>query len=147
VPEEPYAIPLGRADIKRPGTDVTIVATQMMVSRSLSAANVLAAEGISVEVIDPRTLRPLDEETILASVRKTNRLVVVHEACLTGGFGAEVSALVMEKAFDYLDAPVTRVAGRDVPMPFNDKLETAVIPSQDRIIEAVRALIVGSKAA
>ena len=91
-------------------------------------------------MIDPRTLRPLDEETILASVRKTSRLVVAHEACLTGGFGAELSALVTEKAFDWLDAPVVRVAGLDVPMPFNDKLEAAVIPSQERIADAVRGL-------
>ena len=140
VPEEPYCIPIGKADIKREGTDVTIVATQVMVQRALSAAKVLEREGISVEVIDPRTIRPLDEETILASVRKTNRLIIVHEACQTGGFGAEVSAMVMEKAFDWLDAPVLRVAARDVPMPFNDQLENAVIPSQERIIEAVRSL-------
>ncbi len=140
VPEEPYCIPIGKADVKREGTDVTIVATQVMVQRALSAAKVLEREGISVEVIDPRTIRPLDEETILASVRKTNRLVIVHEACQTGGFGAEVSAMVMEKAFDWLDAPVLRVAARDVPMPYNDQLESAVIPSQERIVEAVRSL-------
>jgi len=140
VPEEPYAIPLGKADVKRVGRDVTIVATQMMVSRALAAALELEREGIDAEVIDPRTLRPLDEETILASVRKTSRLVVAHEACLTGGFGAELSALVTEKAFDWLDAPVVRVAGLDVPMPFNDKLEAAVIPSQERIADAVRGL-------
>ena len=141
VPVEPYAIPLGRAAVKRQGTDVTIVATQVMVARALSAAVQLERDGISVEVIDPRTLKPLDEETILASVRKTNRLIVVHEACVSGGFGAEVSALVMEKAFDWLDAPVVRVGAPDVPMPFNDKLESLVIPSQARIVEAVRALI------
>lgn len=140
VPEEPYCIPIGKADVKRGGSDVTIVATQVMVQRALSAAKVLEREGISVEVVDPRTIRPLDEETILASVRKTNRLVVVHEACQTGGFGAEVSAMVMEKAFDWLDAPVLRVAARDVPMPYNDQLESAVIPSQERIVEAVRSL-------
>ena len=100
----------------------------------------LEREGISVEVIDPRTIRPLDEETILASVRKTGRLIIVHEACQTGGFGAEVSAMVMEQAFDWLDAPVLRVAARDVPMPYNDQLESAVIPSQERIISAVRSL-------
>ncbi len=140
VPEQPYAIPLGRADIKRAGTDVTIVATQAMVARALSAAVQLERQGISAEVIDPRTLRPLDEDTILSSVRKTNRLVVVHEACTTGGFGAEISALVTEKAFDWLDAPVARVGAFDVPMPFNDRLETFVIPTQERIIEAVRGL-------
>lgn len=140
VPEEPYAIPLGKADIKREGSDVTIIATQAMVARALSAAQQLENEGVSAEVIDPRTLRPLDEETILDSVRKTNRLVVVHEAWTRGGFGSEVSAMVMEKAFDWLDAPVTRVGAPDVPMPFNDRLELAVIPSVDRIVEAVRGL-------
>ena len=141
VPQEPYAIPIGKADIKRAGTDVTIVATQLMVERALSAARVLEREGISVEVIDPRTIKPLDEETILASVRKTNRLVIVHEACQTGGFGAEVSAMVMEKAFDWLDAPVIRVAAQDVPIPYNDRLETEVIPSQARIVDAVRSCV------
>jgi 2-oxoisovalerate dehydrogenase E1 component len=141
VPVEPYAIPLGRAEVKREGRDVTIVATQVMVARALSAAVQLEREGISVEVIDPRTLKPLDEETILGSVRKTNRLIIVHEACVGGGFGAEVSALVMEKAFDWLDAPVVRVGAPDMPMPFNDKLEALVIPSQARIVEAVRALL------
>jgi 2-oxoisovalerate dehydrogenase E1 component len=141
VPEQSYAIPIGKADVKRSGTDVTIVATLLMVSRALSAATILEREGISVEVIDPRTIRPLDEATILASVRKTNRLIVVHEAWQTGGFGAEVSAMVMEKGFDWLDAPVVRVAAPDVPMPFNDRLETAVIPTQERIISAVRELL------
>lgn len=145
VPAEPYAIPIGKADIKRAGTDVTVVATQAMVSKALSAALLLEREGISVEVIDPRTIRPLDEETILSSVRKTHRLLIVHEACRTGGFGAEVSARVMEQAFDWLDAPVMRLASRDTPMPFNDKLENAVIPSQDDIVRAVRTLLEGVK--
>jgi 2-oxoisovalerate dehydrogenase E1 component len=140
VPEEPYAIPLGRADIKRPGRDVTIVATQAMVARALAAAQVLEREGIDAEVIDPRTLRPLDEETLLGSIKRTGRMVVVHEACLTGGWGAEVAARMMEKAFDWLDAPVLRVGGLDVPMPYNDVLETAVIPTAARIADAVRSL-------
>ena len=138
VPEELYAIPLGRADVKREGDDVTVLATMAMVPRALTAATQLAREGIDVEVVDPRTLRPLDEETILASVRKTNRLVIVHEAWQTGGFGAEVSALVVEKAFDYLDAPIQRLGAKDVPMPYNDGLEVEVIPSIDRIANAVR---------
>ena len=141
VPEELYAIPLGKADIKRAGTDVTVVATSAMVPRALSAATVLERDGISVEVIDPRTLQPLDEETILASVRKTNRLLIVHEAWVRGGFGAEVSAMVVDKAFDYLDAPVARLGAPHTPMPYNDRLELEVIPSQDRIVEAVRALL------
>jgi 2-oxoisovalerate dehydrogenase E1 component len=141
VPKEPYAIPIGKADVKRAGTDVTVVATQAMVAKALSTATVLAQDGISVEVIDPRTIKPLDEETILASVRKTHRLVIAHEACRTGGFGADVSARVSEKAFRDLHAPVVRVTARDTPMPFNDKLETAVIPSRDSIVSAVRELM------
>jgi pyruvate/2-oxoglutarate/acetoin dehydrogenase E1 component len=101
----------------------------------------LEGEGISVEVIDPRTIRPLDEETILTSVRKTGRLLIAHEACKTGGFGAEVCARVVEKAFRSLRAPVARVAAMDTPMPFNDKLEAAVIPSRDSIANAVRSLM------
>jgi len=138
VPEELYAIPIGKADVKREGADVTVLATMAMVPRALTAATQLAREGIDVEVIDPRTLRPLDEETILESVRKTNRLVIVHEAWQKGGFGAEVSALVVENAFDYLDAPIQRVGARDVPMPYNDGLEVEVIPSIDRIANAIR---------
>ena len=98
-------------------------------------------DGISVEVVDPRTLRPLDEDAILASVRKTNRLVIVHEGWKRGGFGAEVSAMVIENAFDYLDAPIARVGAPDAPMPYNDKLERAAIPSQERITEAIRDLM------
>ena len=141
VPEELYAIPLGKADIKREGTDVTVVATSAMVPRALSAATVLERDGISVEVVDPRTLQPLDEETILASVRKTNRLLIVHEAWVRGGFGAEVAAMAVDKAFDYLDAPVARLGAPHTPMPYNDRLELEVIPSQDRIVDAVRALL------
>lgn len=141
VPEDSYAIPLGKGVIKRPGTDVTIVATMAMVSRALAAAQQLEREGISVEVIDPRTLRPLDEELILESVRKTNRLVICHEAWTYGGFGAEISAMVIEKAFDWLDAPITRLGAPPVPMPYNDELERSVIPSQQRIVDAVREVV------
>lgn len=141
VPENLYAIPLGKAAISRTGKDVTIVATQVMVQVALSAARQLEKEGIDAEVVDPRTLFPLDEKTIIKSVEKTNRLVVVHEAWRRGGFGAEVTAMVVEKAFDYLDAPIERVGAPDVPMPFNDSLERWVIPSQSRIIEAVKRII------
>ena len=141
VPEELYAIPLGKADVKRAGTDVTVVATSAMVPRALSAATVLERDGISVEVVDPRTLQPLDEETILASVRKTNRLLIVHEAWVRGGFGAEVAAMVVDKAFDWLDAPVARLGAPHTPMPYNDRLELEVIPSQERIVDAIRALL------
>ena len=138
VPEQPYTIPIGKAEVKREGRDVTVVATLAMVDAALSAARDLASEGIDVEVIDPRTLRPLDTETILASVRKTNRCVVAHEAWKTHGFGAEISAIIMEEAFDHLDAPVVRVGMRDVPMPYNAELERQVMPSAADIVQAVR---------
>ena len=141
VPEESYAIPIGKAHIKRAGRHVTVVATLAMVAPALSAARELARDGIEVEVIDPRTLRPLDEETILGSVRKTNRLIVVHEGWIQWGFGAEIAAMVMEKAFDHLDAPVARLGMRGVPMPYNDNLERAVIPSQADIVAAVRQVL------
>jgi 2-oxoisovalerate dehydrogenase E1 component len=141
VPEGEYVIPLGKADVKRAGADVTVVATQWMVSRALQVAADLEPEGISVEVIDPRTLVPLDEETILASVAKTSRLVVVHEAVKRGGFGAEIAALVTEKGLDLLDAPILRVGARNVPMPYNDKLEVATIPSRGDIAAAIRRVL------
>jgi 2-oxoisovalerate dehydrogenase E1 component len=140
VPEEPYAIPLGKAAIRREGQDVTIVATQVMVQMALQAATRLEADGISAEVIDPRTLKPLDLDTIVQSVKRTNRLVVVHEGWKFGGFGGEIAASVAEAAFDWLDAPVARVGAPDVPMPFNDRLERAVIPNAERIIAAVKGL-------
>ncbi len=138
VPEAAYAIPIGRAAIVRPGRDATIVATMAMVERALAAADTLARSGIEAEVIDPRTLRPLDMETICASVRRTGRCVVVHEANRTGGLGAEIAASIMEAAFDWLDAPVMRVAMPDVPMPYNDRLERALMPSPAAIAAAVR---------
>jgi 2-oxoisovalerate dehydrogenase E1 component len=141
VPADRYILPIGKAAVKREGTDVTIVATQAMVARALAAADELARDGISAEVIDPRTLVPLDEETILDSVRKTHRFVVVHEAVKRGGFGAELAALVSEHALDDLDAPVVRVASRAVPMPYNDTLERATIPTQQDIVAAVRGLL------
>jgi len=141
VPEAPYAIPLGKADVKRAGTDVTLVATQAMVSRALAAAGDLEKDGVSVEVIDPRTLVPLDEATILASVARTGRLVIVHEAVKRGGWGAELAALVAERVLDVLDAPIVRVAARNVPMPYNDSLERATIPSQQDIAAALRGVV------
>jgi 2-oxoisovalerate dehydrogenase E1 component len=141
VPDAPYAIPLGRAEIKRAGADVTVVAIQAMVPRALAAAAELEKDGVSVEVIDPRTLVPLDEATILASVRRTHRLVVVHEAVKRAGFGAEIAALVAERAMDDLDAPIVRLGARAVPMPYNDGLERATIPSQQDIVDAIRGLL------
>src|SRR6476619_3146257 len=130
VPEDPdFTIPLGVADIKREGTDVTIVARSLMVPIALKAAEKLQEEGISCEVIDPRTIRPLDIETIVASVKKTNRVVIVEESHPICGVGAEISAEIMERAFDYLDAPVKRVSGADVPMPYAKNLENLAIPA------------------
>ena len=146
VPEESYAIPIGKAAIKRPGQDVTLVATLAMVDSAMQAATRLETEGIDVEVIDPRTLRPLDEETILKSVKKTSRLVIAHEGWKRWGFGAEVAAMVAEHAIDWLDAPILRVGARDSPMPYNDKLERLVIPSTDDIVEAVRAVVLRDRA-
>ena len=140
VPEEEYTVPLGAAAVRRQGTDVTVVALSIMVSKALTVAEQLAKEGISVEVIDPRTLKPLDMETIRASVEKTHRAVVVHEACKTGGPGAEIAALIMEQAFDYLDAPVSRVASWDTPVPFSPVLEQEVVPDEARIAAAIRGL-------
>ncbi|MEH7124180.1 alpha-ketoacid dehydrogenase subunit beta [Bacillus sp. JJ1503] len=142
VPEEVYSIPLGKADIKKEGTDVTIVATSIMVHKSLEAARLLEKEGISAEVIDPRTLVPLDEETIINSVRKTGRVVVVYEAVKRGGYGAEIASMIAESdAFDYLDAPIVRLGGLPIPMPYNPILEKKAVPQVEDIIEAVRSTI------
>ena len=141
VPEEAYAIPIGKAVIKRHGSDVTLVATMAMVESALQAATRLEAEGIDVEVIDPRTLRPLDEDTIIQSVKKTSRLVIAHEGWKRSGFGAEVAAMVAEKAIDWLDAPILRVGARDSPMPYNDKLERLVIPQTEDIVDAIKAVV------
>lgn len=137
VPEELYEIPLGKADIKKEGTDVTIVATSIMVHKALEAANSLEKEGINVEVIDPRTLVPLDEETIINSVCKTGRVIVVHEAVKRGGYGAEIASMIAESdAFDYLDAPIMRLGGLAVPMPYNAELEKNAVPQVEDIISA-----------
>lgn len=139
--KEEYTIPFGKADIKRKGSDVTVVATLLMVHRTLLVAKKLEEEGISVEVIDPRSLVPLDEETILNSVKKTSRLVIITEDCTRAGVGAEIAAIVCEKAFDYLDAPIKRVAALDTPIPFAPQAESYVIPGKDRITEALREVL------
>jgi len=141
VPEADYLIPLGVADVAREGSDVTVVAYSRMRYRALEAADVLAQEGISVEVIDPRTLKPLDLATIVASVKKTGRLVGVTEAYRTGSFISELFALVNEAAFDYLDAPMMRVAAADVPVPMSESLEAAAIPTPQRIAEGIRSIL------
>ena len=140
VPEEEYLVPLGKAQVKREGTDVTIVTWSRMVLESLEAAESLEKEGISAEVVDLRTLKPLDVESIISSVKKTGRAVVVHEAVKMGGFGGEIAAIIMEKAFDYLDAPVKRIAGLDTNIPYARHLESTVIPNKEWIIEGVRQL-------
>ncbi len=144
VPEEPYEIPLSQSKVVREGTDLTIVATSIMVQRSLQAAEILAQVGIQVEVIDPRTLKPLDMNPIVASVKKTGRVMVVHEAVKTGGFGGEVVARIMEsEAFDYLEAPVRRLAGLDIPIPYNRTLESHAVPQVDNIVDEARKLVRG----
>lgn len=143
VPEESYTIPIGSADIKRPGTDLTVVATGLMVHKALSAAEKAKAEGISVEVLDPRSLLPLDENLILESVKKTHRLIIVHEAVKFAGCGAEIAAMVAEKAFDYLDAPIKRIGAPFCPVPFSPVLEAAYLPGEAAILEAIRSMMNG----
>lgn len=142
VPDDPeYLIEFGRANILREGTDVTIVGYSGSVHQAMRAASLLQdQEHVSAEVIDLRTLRPLDMETILTSVRKTNRAVIVEDDWRFGGFGGEISAQIMEQAFDYLDAPVGRVASKDVPLPYNRNLEFAALPSEEDVVEAVLAM-------
>jgi pyruvate dehydrogenase E1 component beta subunit len=140
VPDEDYTVPFGVADVKREGADVTIVATMFMVHKSLEAARTLEKEGISVEVVDPRTIVPLDKDAIVNSVKKTGRLVVVSEDCKTGGVTAEIAAVVAEDAIDYLDAPIRRVAQPDTPIPFSPPLEAHVLPDENNIAKAVREI-------
>lgn len=141
VPEGEYLIPIGKADVKRPGRDVTVVTWSKMLGVALGAAGKLAAEGIEAEVVDLRTLSPLDTETILASVRKTGRLVVLHEASRTGGFAGEVAAVVMEQAFESLKAPLRRVTGPDIPVPASPPLERFYIPDEGQLIAAVKDIV------
>jgi acetoin:2,6-dichlorophenolindophenol oxidoreductase subunit beta len=141
VPEDEYLIPLGVADIKRQGTNLTLVSYGRMVDVSLAAAKAMEMEGVSAEVIDLRSLQPLDEETILESVRKTGHLVIVHEAPVRGGFGGEVAAVVAEKALGYLDAPIKRVGAPWVPVPFSPTLEDAYVPQEADVIKAGMAVL------
>lgn len=142
VPTGNWQIPLSKADIKRTGKDLTIIALSIMVPRALAVADRLAHEGIEAEVIDPRTLRPLDEETLVASVRKTGRVLIVHEAVLTGGFGGEIAArLAASEAFYYLDAPIMRLGGAEIPIPYNPVLEKRATPQEDDIYSAARTLV------
>jgi pyruvate/2-oxoglutarate/acetoin dehydrogenase E1 component len=147
VPDEDEVIPLGRAEVKREGTDVTIATYALMVGHSLKVAEQLAADGISVEVVDLRTISPLDTETLIASVRKTHRLVVVHEAWLRFSVGSEIAALVAEEAYDALEAPIVRVAAKYAPIPFSPVLEDFVLPSMSDIENAVRSVLKFRRAA
>lgn len=141
VPDEEYVVPLGRAAVRRAGTDATIVTFGAMVHVALEAATTLAADGVEVEVLDLRTLAPLDRETILASVAKTSRVLVLHEATRTGGIGGEIAATIAEEAFEYLDAPVARLASLDTPVPYSPPLEAAFLPTRDKVVAAVRKLV------
>jgi pyruvate/2-oxoglutarate/acetoin dehydrogenase E1 component len=142
VSEDPdFAVPFGQAVVRREGTDVTVVAIGGMLPKALEAAETLAEEGISVEVVDPRTLVPLDTETILTSVRKTSRVIVAHEAHKRLGPGAEIAAIIAEEAIGYLDGPIVRVAARNVPLPYSPELENYVLPQTQDIVEAARGLV------
>jgi acetoin:2,6-dichlorophenolindophenol oxidoreductase subunit beta len=141
VPDEEYVIPLGEAEVKSPGSDVTLVSWSYMTLKCLEAAAALAEEGVSVEVVDLRTLSPLDKETILRSARKTGRVAVVHEAVKRGGIGGDIAAMLMEEAYDDLDGPVLRIAGRNTPIPYNLNLERACVPSVEEIVAGVLDLL------
>lgn len=141
VPEEEYLVPIGKSVVRRPGKDVTVVSYSRMALAAMEAANDLAKEGIDVEVIDLRTLRPLDLEPVLESVKKTNRLVVAEEGWKSFGIGAEIAARVAEEAFDYLDAPIRRVAGVEVPAPYNKHLEMTAFPHKADVVAAIRQVL------
>ncbi|SHM44215.1 pyruvate dehydrogenase E1 component beta subunit [Caldanaerovirga acetigignens] len=141
VPDENEPIPLGVADVKRPGSDVTIVATGLMVHKALNAAKELAKESIEAEIVDPRTLFPLDKETIFSSVKKTHRVVIVTEEVKRGGWGGELAALIAEEIFDYLDAQIVRIGSLNVPIPFTTLLENYVIPNEIDIINGVKSIL------
>jgi pyruvate/2-oxoglutarate/acetoin dehydrogenase E1 component len=141
VPEEEYTVPFGVADVKREGSDVSVVATSYMVHKALRVAEAFQKEGLNVEVIDLRTLTPLDRQAIVKSVKKTGRIVIVSEDCRTAGVAAEIAAVVAEEALDYLDAPVKRVCEPDTPIPFSPPLEQYVIPDEKRITKAIKEVM------
>jgi len=141
VPEEPYTIPLGKADVKREGSDVTVIGLALTVHQALEAANILAKEGISVEVVDPRTIVPFDKEAILKSVRKTGRVVIVDEDYDRCGFASWVAAIIADEALEYLNAPIKRITTPNVPIPFSPPLEKYILPSTEKIVRVVKALL------
>lgn len=141
VPEEEYTLPIGKADIKRSGEGITAVSYGLMLHYCLEAAEQVSQDGIDVEVVDLRSLKPLDKETVVESVKKTGRLLIVHEDNITGGVGAEVAAVAASEAFEYLDAPISRLCGPDVPtMPFAESLENAYMPNTEKVAQALRHL-------
>ena len=141
VPAGEYTVPIGVADVKRKGKDVTVIATGMMVHRSLAAAEILSKEGIEAEVVDPRTLLPLDKATLIESVKKTGKVLIVHEAPLRGGPGGEIAAILAEEAFDHLEAPIKRIGAPFVPIPANPVLEAAYLPKAEEIAGKARELV------
>jgi len=144
VPEEMYTIPIGKTNVVKEGKDISVIATSMMIQRALEAADILSEDGIDIEIIDPRTLKPLDDQPIIESVIKTGKVLIVHEAVKTGGFGGEISAVLSEsEAFDYLDAPIRRLAGLDMPIPYNRNLEYHAVPQVEDIVKEVRNLYKG----
>lgn len=146
VPDGHYTVPLGKAEVRRSGSDITVVSTSIMVHKALEAAQALAGEGIDLEVIDLKTIRPLDRMTIIDSVKKTSRIICVHESVKTLGIGAEISATIAESdAFDFLDAPIVRLGGAETPIPYNPDLEKAVVPQVPDIVAAARDLVTGRR--
>jgi len=143
IPEEDYTIPMGVGDIKREGKDISIITYSYMVHKALAAAEILEADGIDAEVVDLRTLKPMDTEIITASVKKTHRVVVLHEACVTGGIGGEIVAKIAENVFDYIDAPIKRVGIPDVPVPYAKSLEDAIVPNEEMLITCVKEVMEG----
>ena len=141
VPEESYVLPMGKAEVKREGRDVTVVTYSLMVHRCLSVAGKLFKEGIDVEVIDLRSLFPLDIETVVASVKKTNKVAIVHQASITGGVGAEIGMRIVEAAFDYLDSSIKRIGSLDVPVPFSPPLEDFVVPTEEKIAAEIKKMV------
>lgn len=145
IPEEDYIVEIGKADIKRSGSDITIIAISYMLHKALAAAEKLAEEGISCEIIDPRSLYPLDTDTIISSVKKTNNVVIVHESCKRAGTGSYLAQVIMEEAFDWLDSPIKVVGGLDSPIPYAHVLEEAIIPNEEKIIENVKITLKNKK--
>lgn len=141
VPDEEHCVPLGKADIKKAGEHVTLVTYSYMTLKCLEAAALMEKEGISVEVLDLRTLTPLDKEAVLTSARKTGRVIIVHEACRRGGVGGDIAAMIMEEAYDDLDGPVMRIAGKNTPIPYNIGIEKASVPSVEDIVEGILELV------